>query len=71
MKPFHEVLDRPRNGWAKEADGRYTITIIEDDHGYTIELEPLLFGQWYLALYRDGGLVADKVPIRPGGYPEH
>lgn len=33
--------------------------------GYELCLEPLTYGKFYIALYKDGELVTEKVPAKP------
>ena len=48
--------------WNKE-EGYYSLKLGE----YEINLEPLIFDkQWYLAIYKDGGLVTPKVVVKLG-----
>lgn len=63
MKTFNEAL----KAWEAQ------------DYGWTLEpmpdiqvvVEPLLFGQYFVAVYRDGELVGEKVPVYPGGGSDH
>jgi hypothetical protein len=75
MKRFLEVVDDPETGWRKDDTG-YTLHLDRDYDGrYEVRLEPLLYGQYYLAVYlsepgRFPELVGEKVPVRPGGGKE-
>lgn len=59
MKAFAEVLRdafTDEHGYWSLRDGEYELCV-----------EPLLFdGQWYVALYRNGGLVGEKLPVKAG-----
>lgn len=70
MKPFHEAICEPESDWDVTEDGRAVVSLPVIGGDITVELEPLLFGQYYLAMYRNQELVANKVSVRPGGYPE-
>lgn len=74
MKSFTEALrdiDTGAIGWHIAEDGRAVLSLPSPDGGeYTVEIEPLLFGQYYVAIYEDGDLMAAKVPVRPGGGQE-
>lgn len=51
--------------WQKDEELNFYKLSLEN--GYEINLEPLLFdGQWYLAVYKDGELVAPKVVVKIG-----
>ncbi len=61
MKRFDEAIqDYPVR------EGYRSVTFGEQGE-FELAFEPLLFDQYYVALYRDGVLLADKVPVRPGG----
>lgn len=62
MKTFNEALD---DGYT-EQDGYYGFRF-GDEGEYELTFESLLFGQWYVALYRNGELLTEKVPVRRGG----
>ena len=50
--------------WEKDELGYYKLVL---ENGYEITLEPLIFDeQWYLAVYKDQGLVAPKVVVKVG-----
>lgn len=68
MKSFFEVLTGG-DGWEARDDGRAVLAFTPaTGEGITVEIEPLLFGQYMLAVYdAEGDLVADKVPVYPGG----
>lgn len=74
MKRFLEVIEDPKTGWNN--DGYSPVLYLPGNSGfYEVRLEPLSFGQYYLAVYASepGGLpelVGEKVPIRPGGGKE-
>lgn len=36
-----------------------------DDEEYELCIEPLMFGQLYVALYKDGDLLTTKIPLKP------
>ena len=59
MKPFDEALATwtPADGGARCVE----VCCVE------VIFEPLLFGQWHVGVYQNGELVADKVPVFPGG----
>lgn len=66
MKNFHEALTEGR-GWELRDDGRAVFTP-QFGETVTVEIEPLLFGQYMVAIYDAAGeLVAEKVPVCPGG----
>lgn len=55
------------NSWDWKEPGYWSQTIGEVE----VCLEPLIFeGQFYLAVYKDGNLVGDKVCIKLGKEPE-
>lgn len=75
MKRFLEVVDDPEAGWDTDEYG-YVMRLDRDGNGsYEVRIEPLMFGQYYLAVYanepgRFPELVGEKVPVRPGGGEE-
>lgn len=59
MKTTKEAL----SGWGRDEFG----PCLKFDGGIEVRLEPLLFdNQWYLAVYKNGDLVAPKVVVKPG-----
>ena len=60
MIDTHEAL----KSWEKDELGCYKLML---ENGYEVNLEPLIFDeQWYLAIYKDQGLVAPKVVVKVG-----
>lgn len=60
MKAFADVL---RDSFTEE-DGYWSCKLA---NGYELCVEPLLTeGQFYVALYKDFALVADKLPVKAG-----
>ncbi len=75
MKRFLEVVDDPDSAWDEDGDGPVLYLDRGDGGYYEVRLEPLLFGQYYLAVYvsdpgRPVKLIGGKVPVRPGGGEE-
>ena len=69
MKSFIDALteDTTPAGWQVTEYGAAVVSLPDGKGGeYTVEFEPLLFGQFYVAVYHDGDLIANKVPVRPG-----
>ncbi len=70
MQTFSEALDAA----FIHKDGNRSFRFGPDDR-YELAFEPLMWGQWYVALYdhhddwEDGAtlLLREKVPVRPGG----
>ncbi len=77
MGPTHEEDDKvPRKSFAQALQDGYKIPEFSGEsfsyrfgpcNRYELAFEPLLFGQWYVALYDGYELLTDKVPVRPGG----
>lgn len=66
MKSFFAALTGGK-GWQLRDDGRAVFTP-QFGETVTVEIEPLLFGQYYVAIYDAAGeLMAEKVPVYPGG----
>ncbi len=72
MKAFEDTVLDPSSGWTVHAESNEIILpIFPEDGRCKVVLEPLLFGQFYLCVYRlEGGewdLIGEKLPVRPGG----
>lgn len=65
MKTFDVALTEPDSGWKITENGQATLKLAGGT--VSVVIEPLLFGQYYFAVYEHGELVANKVPFRPGG----
>ncbi len=63
MKSFDEALSGSESGWTKEEYGY----VVELPGQVSVVIEPLLFGQFNIGVYVNQELVADKVPVWPGG----
>ncbi len=75
MKRFLEVVGDPATGWNKDDTAYFLLLDREDGGFYEVRLEPLLSGQYSLAVYVSVPglaleLVGEKVPVRPGGGKE-
>jgi hypothetical protein len=64
MKTFEEALEG--DGWEQDVLGCYSV-VPQEDTPVAVVLEPLLFGQWMLKVYGRDGLLAEPVPVYPGG----
>lgn len=63
MKTFAEALA----GWDHDEGGPLVRLPVDGGPLVEVRLEPLLYGQYLVAVYVDGSLMADKVPVYPGG----
>lgn len=62
-----DTLTALQAGWKWEEPGYWSQKVGEVE----VCLEPLIFdGQWYLATYKNGNLIGEKVCIKFGYVPE-
>jgi hypothetical protein len=52
------------NDGFNNSDGYFSFKF-GDDYEYELCVEPLLWGQMYVALYKDQDLMTEKIPVKP------